>query len=362
MSQGGTIDVTSSDPEIPTDFVTNSGTAHPSSNTLNIVGSNGVTTSGSGNTVNVTGINATAGATIGASQIGVSAFDSASFTVTNGFTSLSSGGSTVGQVLQSTGGSSIPVFSTATYPSTINANQILYSSLNNVISGLANGVTGQVLTANTGSPPSWAAASGGIPTIGSSTSNGIVTWSGTGGAAVLSTATTVSAAGIVNGPAGTAGAPTYSFTSDPDTGMFSDVANNIKFSTGGSNRATIGASGVFTSFGGVVVSSGNLTFAAGFIGIIRSVAGNITGATSDYCLNVTSTASARTVTVPNTPNSNQIFIIKDGSGAAATNNITVTTPGGVVTIDGSTTYPINTNWGSVTLIFDGSNYLIIGKS
>lgn len=87
---------------------------------------------------------------------------------------------TAGQILQSAGSSADPVFSTATYPSTTSASEILYSSSANVVAGittanngvlitstlgvpsiLANGTTGQVLTATTGSPPSWAPASGG---------------------------------------------------------------------------------------------------------------------------------------------------------------------------------------------------------
>ena len=39
---------------VPINFITNSGTAVPSSNNLNIVGAGGTTTSGSGNTVTIT--------------------------------------------------------------------------------------------------------------------------------------------------------------------------------------------------------------------------------------------------------------------------------------------------------------------
>jgi len=78
-----------------------------------------------------------------------------------------------GAVLQNNSGAD-PSYSTATYPSTTTANQILYSSATNVVnqitaaangvlvtsnanvpSLLANGTAGQVLTANSGAPPSW---------------------------------------------------------------------------------------------------------------------------------------------------------------------------------------------------------------
>ena len=82
-----------------------------------------------------------------------------------------------GALLASNGVGSDPGFTTATYPLTTTANQILYSSATNTVgeittaangvlitnassvpSLLAAGTTGQVLTATTGSAPSWAAA------------------------------------------------------------------------------------------------------------------------------------------------------------------------------------------------------------
>lgn len=84
------------------------------------------------------------------------------------------GTATANQVLLS-GDAATPAWSTATYPASTTINQILYSSANNTITGLAtadngllitsalgvpsilaDGTTGQVLTATTGSPPSWA--------------------------------------------------------------------------------------------------------------------------------------------------------------------------------------------------------------
>ncbi len=91
-----------------------------------------------------------------------------------------SGTATARQMLQS-GASTTPAWSTATYPATTTANQLLYSSATNVVneitgandgvlitshtgvpSLLAAGTTGQVLTATTGAPAAWA-----TPAIGS---------------------------------------------------------------------------------------------------------------------------------------------------------------------------------------------------
>lgn len=85
MSQAGEIDVIQSHPEIPIDFITDDGTAIAINNQIEILGDNGVETSGSGNTVTVAGINATAGVDADAASVGVASFDSAAFTVTDGF-------------------------------------------------------------------------------------------------------------------------------------------------------------------------------------------------------------------------------------------------------------------------------------
>lgn len=139
------------------------GALSPTAGNFNLLGSGSLTTAGSGSTITsqLTGLtnhSVLVGAgTATITKIGPSA--------------------TSGQVLQSTGSSADPAFSTATYPSTTTINQVLYSSANNAVGGitaanngtlissaigapswLSNGTTGQILTATTGSPPSWAPA------------------------------------------------------------------------------------------------------------------------------------------------------------------------------------------------------------
>ena len=108
-----------------------------------------------------------------------------------------SGTATSNQVLLS-GTSSAPSWSTATYPATTTVSQLLYSSSANTVTGLStanngvlitsntgvpswlanSGTAGFVLTANSGAPPSWQAASGGVSSV-SGTTNRITS---TGGA------------------------------------------------------------------------------------------------------------------------------------------------------------------------------------
>lgn len=54
MSQAGILDIESANPQIPTSFTTDSGTAIPLVNNLEILGGDGITTSGSGKTITVT--------------------------------------------------------------------------------------------------------------------------------------------------------------------------------------------------------------------------------------------------------------------------------------------------------------------
>jgi hypothetical protein len=62
------------------------------------------------------------------------------------------------------------------------------------------------------------------------------------------------------------------------------------------------------------------------------------------------------INMPNAPTTGRIITVKDNSGSAATSNITVTTVGGAVNIDGATTYVMNTNYQAARFIFNGTFY------
>lgn len=74
---------------------------------------------------------------------------------------------TAGQVLQSGGAAGDPAYSTATYPSTTTINQLLYSSSNNVVAGLAAGNKSVLTSGATGIPVWTALATDGQLIIGS---------------------------------------------------------------------------------------------------------------------------------------------------------------------------------------------------
>ena len=97
---------------------------------------------------------------------------------------------------------------------------------------------------------------------------------------------------------------------------------------------------------------------------VTSTATSYTVLNTDYIILVTSTAAARTITLPApsssaaTSNVGRIFIIKDTSGGAYTNNITLSVSGGA-NIDGVSTAVIGSDYGSITVMSNGTQYYIL---
>ncbi len=71
---------------------------------------------------------------------------------------------------------------------------------------------------------------------------------------------------------------------------------------------------------------------------------------SDYLILV-DTSSARTITPLASPATGAMYVIKDNVGSAGTNNITVTPSG--KNIDGTASKTISTNYGSMTIVYNG---------
>ena len=81
--------------------------------------------------------------------------------------------------------------------------------------------------------------------------------------------------------------------------------------------------------------------------------------TTDDHLGVDCSGSIISIELPDAPAAGRLFGIKDNTGSAATNNISVTTVGGAVNIDGATTYTMNTNFQSINVVFSGTAYEVI---
>ncbi|MCP3684644.1 MAG: hypothetical protein GY861_18410 [bacterium] len=203
---------------------------------------------------------------------------------------------------------------------------------------------------------------------------------------------------------GTAALPGASWLSDIDTGFFNQNDGEVWFTSNGSSRFQFSN----TSMGGKdstnsvllpittdfntpnilarkndantgVASSGLdiLTFVAGGIQIADAVEGDndyfyqlqgqrfgrvavssgaYTILANDYAIAYTS--SGGTVTVNDAQcTEGRNFLLKDESGTAGSNNITIDPEGGT-TIDGSTTAVLSTNYSAVQFYCDGSNWFI----
>ncbi len=79
---------------------------------------------------------------------------------------------------------------------------------------------------------------------------------------------------------------------------------------------------------------------------------------TDQFLGVDTTALAITIQLPNAPTTGRIYAIKDIIGNAPANNVTVTTVGGIVLIDGATTFVMNTSYESIQVLFTGTAYVV----
>ena len=147
---------------VATSYVTNIGTATPSSNSLNLIGSGSVSISGGGNTATV----ALTGLTNHAVLVGAGS---------DLITKISATANT-GAVLQNNSGAD-PSYSTATYPSTTTINQLLYSSAANTVSGLATANSGTLVTSSSGVPSIQSLTNGQIITgITGQTPKSLTSW------------------------------------------------------------------------------------------------------------------------------------------------------------------------------------------
>lgn len=125
------------------------------------------------------------------------------------------------------------------------------------------------------------------------------------------------------------------------------------------NVVGLGAAGtVLTSSGASALPVWTSTSVASSYTAVNHAASPYTVLSTDYYLACDVTAGVITILLPNAPANYTRYVIKDKVGLAATSNITVTTVGGTVTLDGATSFVMNTAYQAIDLIFDGSNYQI----
>lgn len=238
MSQAGILDVLSSYPTIPTMFETNSGTAIPILNTLEILGNHvaasasPVATTGALNVVTINVQASSAQASSSALNMGLASFNSSEFSVdANGYVSLS-GSSAL--TFQADSGSATPVANVITFTGSS-------TGLTTTGAGSTMGLTGTLLVDHGGTSSSSFNINGVVISNTTTTgalsaltlTNGQVVIGSTGLPPVAANLTAGSGISIVNGAGSiTISATTGSFTWNDISGAFSPLKENGYFITG----------------------------------------------------------------------------------------------------------------------------------
>lgn len=79
----------------------------------------------------------------------------------------------------------------------------------------------------------------------------------------------------------------------------------------------------------------------------------------DYYISVDCSGGPITIQLPNAATLGQIFIIKDRTGSAGTNNITIQSVNGIVTLDTATSFVMNTAFETIEVIGNGTSYELL---
>lgn len=135
----------------------------------------------------------------------------------------------------------------------------------------------------------------------------------------------------------------------------------------GASTITVGGNTAFSgayTFTGTLTANTSVTFpTSGTLATTNLAITSLTHASSPYTVLAADVFLATdpslgvvTISLPNSPATGRVIYVKDSTGSAGTHNITITTVGGTVTIDGLTSYVLNNNYQAVSLLFDGVGY------
>lgn len=395
----------------PLSFPTDAGTATPALNALTVAGAHNINTTGAGSTVTVQNNNT---ATFG--DLAVVTAGNASMTLTSGDLLLSGTGlnasaniripayvDNVSQsgTIQTTGG--VPLFVAAQAGSTwagYNAGNFTYSGTDNT--GYGSSVLNSITTASNncciGTNSGTNLTTGGSNVlIGRNTMIGVGAI-GASGNVVIGTNTlsnagfngnynvviqanvigqilynSVEASNVLIQNVGVAlesntlrlgttgagnGQQNRCFIAGIDGVDVGSVAKVLTMASGQVGTATITAGTNVT----VTAGANTITIAANTASIVSNyvevlfAASPYSALSTDYYISADTAGGAITIRLPNAPSTGRTFVVKDQVGNAAAVNVTVTTVGGVVNIDGATSFVMNANYQSASFVFGGAAY------
>ena len=180
-----------------------------------------------------------------------------------------------------------------------------------------------------------------------------VSFSTDSGSAVPSSGVLTIAGGTLLGTTGSGSTVTV----NADDNVVGSVATDSGTVTPSSNSFTVtGSGGITTSGSGSTLTIIGTSEQVVPVTLLDDMDSTYTVLTSDYYLSCDVSGGVLELDFPNAPSTGSVWIVKDSTGSAATNNITVTTVGGVVTIDGGTSFVMNTNYEAIQIIFNGTSY------
>lgn len=131
-----------------------------------------------------------------------------------------------------------------------------------------------------------------------------------------------------------------------DSGLKRSAAGVVKVTDGGSGLGSLSALGL-TATGAMVMPP-----------TVKTTSGAYNVGANDYIVVINkASGEATTVNLPGSPATGRVLIVKDGKGDAAANNITLTPAAG--TIDGGASVVITSNYGSVAIVYNGTQWNVI---
>ena len=147
------------------------------------------------------------------------------------------------------------------------------------------------------------------------------------------------------------------FADSSVSGLTNSGAFGANARVGSSNTIKLGDINSKVAIGNTTIANTALTVIGGHTNKRTAIASNYTVLLEDYIIGVTNTSSPRTITFPVASSSNigQVYVVKDESGTASTNNIICIVSGGGL-IDGQSSFSINQNYGFRQFYSSGSQW------
>lgn len=369
------------DGTVATTYTTDAGNAVPAAGVLNILGNHGINTAGAGNTVTIEINNAI---TLG-DLVPLLAVDA--ITLTTGDISIDAGSINLpfSNALGTEGFINVagtPFLSTLGTGNAFLGNNIANLTLNTgvalfntgvgagIFQSLTTGANNSVLGASafdaaTSATNSVALGTSSLTNVTSGSSN-IALGSGSGTAITTEDNNILIASSGVGGDTGRIriginGTHTTAFITGIEGVNVGSTAQVVTMGTAGTADQL--GTAVITAGAGITVTPGanTITIAATGSDLLTYTPVNTSPyvvLAADEFLGVDCSGGAIIIQLPNAPSTGRVINIKDTTGSANTNNITVTTVGGVVNIDGATSYTMNTQYAAINVLFDGATYQI----